>query len=118
MLAALGCGKKDGDSVARLTEIKRKMCACQDKACSEKVSEELVQWSQEQEKSAGDRPASRSENDTEKMETIKEAIARCLLKLEVPGRDGAAGAAGSAGGAGGTMDRGSPAAGSADGSAH
>lgn len=118
-IAGSGCHKnKDknqaGESIAKLTEIKNKMCACKDKTCSEKVSAELVEWSQAQEKSAGDKPASVSEGDSEKIEEVKDEISQCLLKLELPGGSGAAGAAG---GAGGTMAGGNPAAGSADGSA-
>lgn len=111
-LAALGCHKdKELGSVAKLTEIKGKMCACKDKTCSDKVSEELVQWGQQQEKAAGDKSVALSESDTEKVEKVKEEIARCLLKLEVPGGDGAP----PAGAAGDTMGRGSPAPGAADG---
>ena len=118
-LAAVGCRKdKGGEAIAKMTELKRKMCACKDKACSEKVSEELAQWDQAQEKAAGDKPVSLSGEDAEKMEAVKEEISACLLKLEVPGGSGAAGAAGAAtGGAGAAMGSGPPAAGSADGSA-
>lgn len=106
-LAASGCHKnKDSESVAKLTEIKGKMCACKDKACSDKVSEELAHWGEEQEKSAGDKPVSRSK----KVEAVKEEIARCLLQLEVPGGPGGDGAAGS-------TDGSAAAPGSADGAA-
>jgi hypothetical protein len=105
-LAAVGCRKdKGGEAIARMTEIKVQMCACKDKACSEKVSEALVQWDQAQEKAAGDKPVALSGEAAEKMEAVRDEISTCLLKLEVPG------------GAGGTMGSGRPAAGSADGSA-
>lgn len=123
-LADFGCHKdKDRDAIAKLTALKDKMCACKDKACSDKVSAELAEWGQEQEKSAGDKPASPSEKEDEKLEAIKEETANCLLKLEVPtgvgaaGSAGAAGTAGGAGGAAGSAGGSAAAGGSADGAA-
>ena len=116
-LAGSGCHKdknKAGEAIARLTEIQKNMCACKDKACSEKLSEELSTWDQEQQKATGDKPVSPTGEDAEKIEAAKDKISECLLKLELPG-SGAAG--GSAGGAGGTPGSANPAAGSADGSA-
>jgi len=118
-LAGSGCHKdkakdKDGEAIAKLTEIQKRMCACKDKACSEKISEELATWDQEQQKAAGDKPVSPTGEDAEKIEAAKDKITECLLKLELPG-SGAAG--GAAGGAGGTPGSANPAAGSADGSA-
>lgn len=98
-LAAFGCHKdKDKDNsaalTARLVELKGKMCACKDKACSDKVSAELAQWGQDEEKAGGEKPASPGERENEKVEAIKEAIASCLVKLEVPTEGSAAGNAG------------------------
>ncbi|HEX8110972.1 MAG TPA: hypothetical protein VF516_24735, partial [Kofleriaceae bacterium] len=119
-LAGFGCHKNKGDAdkagaIAKLTELKNKMCACKDKTCSDKVSAELAAWGQEYDKPDVDKPASPDEKDSEKLEALKEETASCLLKIEVPSGAGAPGAAaaGAAGGAGGAMDRGSPAAGSA-----
>jgi len=121
-LAGLGCHKdknKAGESIAKLSEIQKKMCACKDKACTEKISEELTTWDLEQQKATGDKPVSPTGEDAEKIEAAKDKISECLLKLELPGSGaaGASGAAGPAGGAGGTTGSASPAAGSADGSA-
>jgi hypothetical protein len=117
-LAAFGCNKnnknKDGESIAKMTELKDKMCACKDKACSDTVSDELSKWTQEQAKAAGDKPVPPSKDDAKKTAAITAELVKCMLKLEIPG---GAGAAGAAGGAGDTMGGGSPAAGSADGSA-
>jgi len=133
-LAGLGCRKNKGDAdkagiaIAKLTALKDRMCACKDKACSDKVSAELAEWGQEQEKSDVDKPASPGEKDSEKMEALRDEVANCLLKLEVPSGAGAPGSAGesatAAGGAGGAVAGGAggsaaPAAGSAAvGSAH
>jgi hypothetical protein len=118
-LAGFGCHKNNGDAdkagaIAKLTELKNKMCACTDKTCSDKVSAELAAWGQEHEKSDGDKPASPGDKDSEKLEALKEETASCLLKIEVPSEAGAPGAAAAgaarAGGAGGSA---APAAGSA-----
>jgi hypothetical protein len=111
-LAAFGCNKnKDGESIAKMTELKDKMCACKDKACSDTVSDELSKWTQEQAKSAGGKPVPPSKENAEKTAAVTDEMIKCMLKLEIPGGAGAAGAAGD------TMGGGSPAAGSADGSA-
>lgn len=121
-LAGSGCHKdqhKGGESIARMTELKNKMCACKDKTCSDKVSGELVAWKQAQDK-PGDKPAPLSEEDDKKLEAVTEELTQCLLKLELPGGSGTAGPAGAAeapGGSGATMGSGSPAAGSAAGTA-
>ena len=126
-LAAFGCKKnkvqdkdkdKDGEYLAKMTEFKNKMCACPDKACSEKVSDEFSRWSQAHARSE-DQQATPSEEDT-KLEAVTEALKDCILKLEFPAGGSAAGTAGAAGGAGGagaTPGSGSPAAGSAEGAA-
>jgi hypothetical protein len=97
-LAGFGCHKNKGDAdqagaIAKLTELKTKMCACKDKTCSDKVSAELAEWGQEQEKSEGNKPAAPGEKDSEKLEALKEEVASCLLKIEVPGGAGAPGSA-------------------------
>jgi len=113
-LAGSGCHKNKADAdqagaIAKLTELKDKLCACKDKTCSDKVSDEYSRWTQTQAKPDGDKPGSPGEQD-KKMEELTEELTQCLLKLEVPGTGSAAGAAGAAGDAGSTG-----AAGSADG---
>jgi hypothetical protein len=114
-LAAFGCNKnnknKGSESIAKMTELKDKMCACKDKACSDTVSDELSKWTQEQAKAADDKPIPPSKEDAKKTAAVTDEMIKCMLKLEIPGGADAAGAAG------GTMGDGSPAAGSADGSA-
>jgi hypothetical protein len=122
-LAGSGCHKtkrtKDGAAIARMTELKNRMCACKDKACSDAISEELSRWTQAQSKSAGDKAGAPTEDDPE-MAEVTEEMTRCILKLEIPGGSGAVGAGDAArgtGGVGGATGGGSAAAGSADGSA-
>src|SRR5262249_55137040 len=63
-LAAFGCRKnKAREALAQLTVLKDEMCACTDKTCSDKVSDEYSRWSQAQPKSDGDRSGTPSEQD-------------------------------------------------------
>src|ERR1043165_2789025 len=43
--AMAGCKKSGDASVARMTELKTKMCACKDKACIDQVSADMAKWS-------------------------------------------------------------------------
>jgi hypothetical protein len=122
-LAGFGCHKnkraKVGASIARMTELKNRMCACKDKACSDAINGELSRWTQERAKSAGDKAGTPTDEDPE-MAEVTEEMTSCILKLELPGGNGAAGsgdAARGTGGVGGARGGGSAAAGSADGSA-
>lgn len=54
------------------------MCACKDKACSEKVSDEYSMWNQTQAKSDGDKPGTPGEED-KKMEELIEELTQCRL---------------------------------------
>jgi hypothetical protein len=137
-LASFGCKKKggSGEAIAKMTEFKDKMCACKDKACTDKVSEDMTKWGQEQAKNAGDKAAAVSEEDTKKMAAVTEEMTKCMTKImtdaaaaaappaapaaPAAGSDTAAPAAGSAAPAAGSADgsaAAAPAAGSADGSA-
>jgi hypothetical protein len=129
-LAGSGCHKDKADAdqagaIAKLTELKDKLCACKDKTCSDKVSDEYSRWTQAQAKPDGDKPGAPGEQD-KKREELTEELTQCLLKLEVPSTGSAAGAAGAAGSAGstgaagsadGTTGSGNPAAGPPDGAA-
>ena len=104
-LAGSGCHKDKGEAeraaaIARLTELKTKMCACKDRTCSDKVSAELAEWGQQEEKSEGGKPVASGEKDSEKLEALKAEVASCLLKIEVPGGAGAPGAPGAPAAAG------------------
>jgi hypothetical protein len=117
-LAGSGChkpqrGADKSGAVAKLTELKDRMCACKAKTCSDQVSDEYSRWNQEQSKSDRVESATPSEQD-KRMEELTEELTRCLLKLEVPSGGsagaGAAGSAGSDGSAGGSSAGGSSAA--------
>lgn len=98
--AALGCKKKSadsgGDMMAKMTEYKNQMCACKaaDKACADKVNEDMKKWSEQQSKS-GEHKA--DPEMAKKMEPVTKEFGDCMMKAMMPagGEAGAAGAAGS-----------------------
>ncbi|HEY0988304.1 MAG TPA: hypothetical protein VGD80_14675, partial [Kofleriaceae bacterium] len=91
-LASFGCKKKGGgsDVVAKMGEFKERMCACKDKACSDKVTEDMGKWSQEQSKASADKEARPNEEDAKKMMAVSDEMNKCLQKILTE----AAGAAG------------------------
>lgn len=93
-LATFGCKKKGGaDVVAKMGEFKDRMCACKDKACGDKVSDDMIKWSSEVQKSDKDGKGG-TEEETKKVVAISEDMSKCQQKLNAP--DGAAPPAGGA----------------------
>jgi hypothetical protein len=116
-LASFGCPNKkasSSDVIARMVELKDKMCACKDKACTEKVTEELTRWGQEQAKATGDKVVNLSEDERKKSATVSEEMSKCMAKVVT---EAAAAAGGAAAGGGSAAAGGGAAAGPADGSA-
>jgi hypothetical protein len=92
------CKKAGGgaaDTIAKMTELKDKMCACKDKACGDQVYQEMARWDAEHGK--GGEGAKVSDDDQKKLASITEDMARCMTKIST---DAAAAAAGSATAAG------------------
>jgi len=117
-LAAFGCKKKGSeggaDMMGKMTDLKNRMCACSagDKACADKINDEMKKWSEEHAKK-GDHAA--DPEMTKKMDPINKELADCMTKAMTPVGEGSA-AAGHGG-----MDHGSghtPGSGSAMGSDH
>lgn len=98
-LAALGCKKKSadgGDMMAKMTELKNKMCECKagDKACADKVNEDMRKWTEQHAKS-GQHAA--DPEMAKKMEPLSREIGECMMKAMAPAGGAPAGsAAGSA----------------------
>ena len=116
-LAAFGCKPTGGagDAIAKLTELKDKMCACKDQACTGRVSGEMTRWGQEFARAGGDKGARRSPEDVKQIRQVTEDLIRCEAKIVADAARAATGTAGTA------MGRGSAGsatfAGSGDGSA-
>ncbi|HET9622722.1 MAG TPA: hypothetical protein VFP84_15220, partial [Kofleriaceae bacterium] len=95
-IASFGCKKKGGggDALAKMTEFKDKMCACKDKACSDKVNDEMMKWGQEQAKNSGDKAQATDGEEAKKIAAVSEEFSKCLTKISTDAAMGAAGAAG------------------------
>src|SRR5689334_8945334 len=56
-LATFGCKKKGGraaaEALAKMEGFSKSMCECKDKACADKVNEEMTKWGTEMAKNAG-----------------------------------------------------------------
>ena len=99
-----GCKKSGaGDAIAKMTELKDKMCACKDKACADQVTQEMSKWGADHK--AGD-TAKPSDDDQKKLAAVTQDMSACVTKLMT------AAVAGSAAAAGSGSDAGSAAAGS------
>src|SRR5258705_2869648 len=54
MIAIAGCKKKSGadGSIAKLEGFEKQMCACKDKACADRVQDEMTKWGADNMKAA------------------------------------------------------------------
>jgi hypothetical protein len=77
----VGCGGGASDkAMAKLEGAKNDMCACKDKACGDKVMEELVKWGEQFEKDNKDKKP--TEEEMKKGEEITKAMMECHGKLK------------------------------------
>lgn len=60
---------------------KDQMCACTDKACSDRVREELVQWSTEMARSMDTHPGNLTEEQMRGMQELGMAYAECMIAV-------------------------------------
>jgi hypothetical protein len=101
------CDRKlgGGEMIAALAQFKDKMCACQDKTCAEKVSQEMMVWA----KSHAD-DDSKPDTDTMKEATeLSEQMSKCMMKAYEDKSGGGIGATiGEAGGVAGGGPSGLP----------
>ena len=118
-LAALGCKPTGGAgaAIAKLAELKDKMCACKDQVCTGKVSEEMTLWGQEVAKAGGDQGARRSTEDMAQMRQVTEELIQCETKIVTQAAHASAGPVGAAVGSGSAAAGSAAGAGSDDGSA-
>ncbi len=58
---------------------KDQMCACKDRACADRVQEELVQWSTEMARSSDMRPGSFIEKQMRAMQDLGSGYAECMM---------------------------------------
>jgi hypothetical protein len=82
MSVAAGCKKKGGagEAIAKMEEFQKAMCECKDKACADKVQEDMTKWGTEQAKTA----AKDEKPDPElvkKTTDIMQKYSECMTKL-------------------------------------
>jgi hypothetical protein len=84
LVSVSGCKKKPadggaGDAMAKLAELRDKMCACKDPDCAKKVSDEMTAWTQAQAKTQKE-PPKMSEADQKKAADLGIAMGECMQK--------------------------------------
>jgi len=87
-LFAFGCKKKGGasDSIAKMEGFSKDMCACKDKACADKVNEEMTKWGTEMAKNAGAAKEEKPDPDmAKKSADIMTKYTECMTKLMMAG---------------------------------
>jgi hypothetical protein len=76
-----GCKEKGegttGNALAKMSELKDKMCACKDPDCAKKVSDEMTAWTQEQAKTQK-KTSKLSEGDQKKAAELGIAMGECM----------------------------------------
>jgi hypothetical protein len=94
-LASFGCKKKGGagEAVAKMEEFQKKMCDCKDKACADKVNEEMTKWGTEMAKSAGKGDEKPDPEIAKKSADIMTKYTECMTKLMMAGAGGGGSAA-------------------------
>ena len=78
---AVGCGGNVGDeAIAKMESAKKQICACKDKACAEKVGEDMRKWMDSKEKDNKDFKPSKAQ--MEKIMKVTSEIEACMDKLK------------------------------------
>ena len=84
-LATFGCKKKGGaaaEAVAKMEGFSKSMCDCKDKACADKVNEDMTKWGTEMAKSAGASKDDKPDPDlAKKSADIMTKYTECMTKL-------------------------------------
>jgi hypothetical protein len=87
-LAVTGCKKKaGGDVIAKMETLQKSMCDCKDKACADKVNEEMTKWGTEMSKNAkpGDKP---DPDMAKKSADVMTKYTECMTKAMMAGAGG------------------------------
>jgi hypothetical protein len=86
-LASVGCTKKGGanDAIAQLEELQKKMCDCKDKACADKVNEEMTKWGAEMAKHGDGMADTKPHPDVKKSADLTTKYSECMTKLMIGG---------------------------------
>jgi hypothetical protein len=94
--------KKDGgggDAIAKMTELKDKMCACKDKGCADQVTQEMTRWGADHKTAEA---LKLSAEDQKKLVGVTGDMTTCLTKITTAAAAAAAGSAAAGSGAAGS----------------
>ncbi len=95
LLAFAGCKKKGGaagEAVAKMEGFQKSMCDCKDKACADKVNEDMSKWGTEMAKTAGAAKDEKPDPDlAKKSADIMTKYTECMTKLMMAGMGAPAG---------------------------
>ena len=97
-LASFGCKKKGGgaaaEALAKMEGFSKSMCECKDKACADKVNEEMTKWGTEMAKNAKPGDAEKPDPDlAKKSADVMTKYTECMTKLMMAGAGGGSDAA-------------------------
>ena len=87
LMSFAGCKKKGGggEAMAKMSEFKNQMCACTDKACTDKVAGDMQKWQADMAKEMGGKePEKMNDEDMKKSAEISKAYADCQAKFAAP----------------------------------
>jgi hypothetical protein len=87
-LATIGCKKKGGggEVLEKMEGFSKSMCDCKDKACADKVNEEMTKWGTEMAKTA-DKDAKPDPEMAKKSADVMTKYTECMTKLMMAGAD-------------------------------
>jgi hypothetical protein len=96
-LATFGCKKKGGaaaEAVAKMEGFSKSMCDCKDKACADKVNEDMTKWGTEMAKNAGAAKDDKPDPElAKKSADIMTKYTECMTKIMMAGAGGGSDAA-------------------------
>src|SRR5688572_18597649 len=87
-LLTFGCKKKGGaagEAVAKMEGFSKDMCACKDKACVDKVNEDMTKWGTEMAKTAGKADDKPDPDLAKKSADIMTKYTECMTKIMMAG---------------------------------
>ena len=84
----LAAGSSAEGAVAKMEEFQKLMCDCKDKACADKVNEDMTRWGTELARSAGDDDDRPDPDLARKSADIMTKYTECMTKLMMAGAAG------------------------------
>jgi hypothetical protein len=109
-LAMLGACKKKGgmgDSIAKMEGFQKQMCDCKDKACADKVQDDMTKWGTEMAKNAKPGDDKPDPDMVKKSGEIMTKYTECMTKLMTASMSGSGSAAPTGSGSGSDSGSGS-----------